>query len=201
VVRHLHDAEPEARIAAVTCLGELPIDTLAAPAVSCLDDPRSPAVRKQVLISFARRPALLSEDMVLGHVFDDADKALPEVAKFVLKTRGLNDEQIVLGSKIYDSRPEVRASVIGLLKNRTDIDPVIWLLRLSHDANETVRLGAIDALAARMSPEVAQRLLEMATTDQSAAVRASAGRFRPESEKTAALPPLPGSPSLNPKAN
>ena len=90
--------------------------------------------------------------------------------------------------------------MIGLLKSRTDIDPAVWLLRLSHDPEETVRLAAVDAMAARISPEVGQRLAEMATTDAPGR-RKSASRFLPESEKTAALPPLPGAPSLNPKAN
>lgn len=201
VVHRLADREPEARVYAVTCLGSLPFDSLAAPALACLDDPRSPAVRKQVLVSFARRPALLTEDAVLRHVSDDEDPTMPEVATLVLKIRGLSDEQISLGSKIFHKKPEVRASVIGLLKNRTDIDPVVWLLQLSRDTDESVRLGAIDALAARMTPQIGQRLAEMATTDVSPAVRKSASRFLPESVKTAALPPLPGAPSLNPKAN
>lgn len=201
VVRRLGDAEEAARIAAVKCLGELPIASAAAPAVAYLDDPKSAEVRKQVLVSFARRPALLSEDEVLRHLSTDNDPTVVEVARIVLEVRGLNQEQISLGRMIFHPKAEIRASVMPLLRNRTDIDPVIWLMRLSHDPEESVRLGAVDALAARMSPEVGQRLAEMARTDRSPAVRKSAARFLSESEKTAALPPLPGSPSLNPRAN
>ena len=137
---------------------------------------------------------------MLRHL-SDADPGVAEVAKVVLEIRGLTTEQISLGRMIYHPRADIRASVIPLLKNRTDVDPVVWLLQLSHDADESVRLGAVDALAVRMTPEVGQRLAEMARTDRSPAVRKSASRFLSESEKTAALPPLPGSPSLNPKAN
>ena len=70
VVRRLGDREPKARAAAVACLGRLPIDAIAAPAVAYLDDPRSPEVRNQVLVSFAGRPSLLSEDTVLKHMYD-----------------------------------------------------------------------------------------------------------------------------------
>ena len=54
-----------------------------------------------MLVSFAHRPALLTEDAVLRHVFDDEDPTIPEVADVVLKTRGLTAEQISLGSKIF----------------------------------------------------------------------------------------------------
>lgn len=200
VVRRLADREPKARAAAVVCLGYLPIDGAAAPAVAYLEDPKSAEVRKQVLVSFARRPALLSEDAVLRHIYDK-DAGIPEVAELILKTRGLTQEQISLGSMIFHPRPEIRASVIPLLKERSDVDPAVWLLQLSRDAEESVRIGAVDALAARLSPEVGRRLAEMAATDTSPAVRRAASKYLPEIEKTAALPPLPGAPSLNPKAN
>jgi 16S rRNA A1518/A1519 N6-dimethyltransferase RsmA/KsgA/DIM1 with predicted DNA glycosylase/AP lyase activity len=108
-----------------------------------------------------------------------------------------------LGKQIFDPHPEVRASVIPLIRDRTDIDPVIWLLQLSHDTDETVRTKAVEALINRDSPEVDRRLHEIAVTDASPTVRAAAGKHIPRSagESTAALPPLPGSTSLNPKAN
>jgi hypothetical protein len=102
---------------------------------------------------------------------------------------------------IFHPKAEIRASVIPLLKERIDIDPIVWLLQLSRDSDESVRLGAIEALSTRPSPEVDQRLAEMAATDKSAAVRRAAGKLVPESHKTAALPPLPGSSALYPKAN
>jgi len=94
--------------------------------------------------------------------------------------------------------------VISLIKNRTDIDPVVWLLQLSHDTDETVRIMAVQALAAQTSQTVAvkRRLAEMARFDSSEQVRQTASKFVPSSqETTASLPPLPGSASLNPKAN
>jgi HEAT repeat protein len=200
VERRLTDREPKSRIAAVACLGNLPIDRAAAPAIAYLNDASSADVRKQVLISFAQRPILLTEDAILKHMYDN-EAGIPEVAQIVLRTRGLTDEQISLGSMIFHPKPEMRASVFALLKNRTDIDPVVWLLQLSRDQDETVRVGAIDAMAQRLSPEVGQRLAEMATTDASPTVRKAASKYLPESMKTADLPPVPSSTSLHPKAN
>ena len=144
VVHHLGDREPKARAAAVACLGHLPIDAAAAPAIAYLNDPSSPDVRKQVLVSFATRANLLSEDAVLKHMYDK-EAGIAEVAELVLKTRGLTQEQISLGSMIFHPKPEIRASVIPLLKNRTDVDPTVWLLQLSRDEDEAVRIGAVDA--------------------------------------------------------
>jgi HEAT repeat protein len=199
-VRRLGDREPKSRAATVACLGYLPVDSAAANAIPYLDDPASPDVRKQVLVSFARRPALLTEDAVLKHMYD-AEAGISEVAELVLRTRGLTQEQISLGSMIFHPKPEIRASVIPLLKERTDVDPVVWLLQLSKDSEESVRISAVEALSRRLSPEVGQRLAEMAATDKSPAVRRAASKYLPEVQKTASLPPLPGSPSLLPKAN
>ena len=86
--------------------------------------------------------------------------------------------------------------MIPLLGKRTDIDPVVWLLQLSHDPVESVRIAAAEAMAERFTPEARQRLSEMAETDPSPAVRQAVNQL-----ETAALPPLPGSTNLNPKAN
>ncbi len=199
--RLLGDRDPKARAAAVGCIGSLPIEALAEPAAKYVADPDSGHVRYKAMMVLAARPNLLAVDAVL-HRLHDHEPGIPELAKIILKARGLTEEQIFLGGQMYDDRPEIRASVIPLLSRRTDIDVAVWLLQLSHDADETVRARAVEALAERDSPEVLARLREMARTDASPAIRAAAGKISAKAgETTAALPPLPGSPSLNPKAN
>ena len=201
VVRRLGDREPESRAAAVACLGRLPIDEAALPALAYLEDPASGEVRQQVLVSFADRPALLSEDALLKRLYDP-HPGVAEAAEIILKARGLSREQIGLGRLIFHPKPELRASVIPLIRTRTDIDPVIWLLQLSRDAEESVRAGALEALAGRITPEVRARIAEMAASDRSPVVRQAAVKLiSSQGDTTAALPPLPGSTSLYPKAN
>jgi HEAT repeat protein len=201
-VKCLSDREPKSRAAAVGCIGALPIDAMAAPAVVNVDYPDNGGVRYKTLMTFANRQALLSVDAVLKRLHDN-EPGVPELAELILKGRGLTKEQIFLGKQIFNPHPEIRASVIPLIRERTDIDPVVWLLQLSHDADDTVRGKAVEALVDRESPEVDKRLKEIASTDTSASVRAAAGKHVAKSagETTAALPPLPGSPNLNPKAN
>lgn len=200
VLRCLGARDAEIRMAAVACLGKLPIDDAAAPAVRYVED-LVPAVRKQAVSSFSQRSNLLTHELLFARLHD-SDPLIREMATLILKTRGLTQEQIGLGGLIYSEKPDQRVSVIPLLKDRTDIDPVIWLIQLSRDSEEMVRISAIEALAKHKSPSVQRRLSEMARTDGSEAVRRAASKFVPSKEETtAALPPLPGSSSLNPKAN
>jgi hypothetical protein len=200
VVRCLASPDPTTRIGAVACLGALPIDSAAAPAIAYLEDTNLD-VRKQTIASFAQRNLLLTDDLLFKRMHDQ-DLTIRESASLILKVRGLTQEQIGLGGLMYSPQPEQRASVIPLVKNRTDLDPVIWLIQLSRDPVESVRLGAVEALAAHKTPAVQRRLAEMARSDTSQAVRQKASKFSPAAEETtASLPPLPGSSSLNPKAN
>jgi hypothetical protein len=200
VVRCLADPNWEMRMAAVRCLGALPIDSAAAAAVVYVDD-INVDVRKQTLSSFAQRSFLLTDEMLLKRLHDE-DTTIREMANVILKARGLPQELISLGGLIFSPKPQQRVSVIPLLKDRTDIDPVTWLIQLSRDPVETVRLNAIEAMADHRTPPVQRRLAEMARSDGSEAVRQAASKFVPSvKETTASLPPLPGSSSLNPKAN
>lgn len=189
---------PKTRIAAIACMGRLPIDDMAAPAVAFIKD-QLWVVRFQVLKSFANRPNLLDVDLLLP-LLNDKVPDLAGLSERVLKARGLTQDEIGLGRLVYHPKADLRASAIPLLLNRTDIDTDNFLLHLTDDRDESVRLEAVKACAGRPAPEVLERLREMAVSDASAVVRAAALKLAP-AETTAALPPLPGSPSLNPRAN
>ena len=195
--RCLSDKEPKVRASAVVCIGSVPISELAAAAVPNVDYPDDGMVRYKALMTFANRPNLLTTDMVLRRLHDTTP-SVPELAEIILRSRGLNREQIFLGKQITNPHADVRVSVIPLIKDRTDIDPEVWLIQLSHDSDPAVRIKAAEALLERDSVEAGRRLVEMAKTDGSNDVRALAGKYL---TRTAALPPLPGSPSLTPKAN
>jgi HEAT repeat protein len=202
VVRCLASTDGSTRIAAINTLGYLPVDAAAAPAVAYLDDPATD-VRRQVLLSFAGRPSVLTEDMLLKRLHD-TDDAIRDAARTTLKVRGLSDELIGLGALMTSPKADQRASVIALVKDRADIDPIVWLLQLSHDADETVRMHAVEALGAQKSQTatIKRRIVEMAKSDSSQQVRDAAAKQMPSTEETtASLPPLPGSSMLNPKAN
>jgi HEAT repeat protein len=199
VLRGLGDDQAMVRAGAVACLAALPIDSAAAPAIAYLRD-KSPEIRKQVLTTFANRPNLLDNESLL-RMLGDPHRGVSALAEQILSERGLTQEQIGLGGLIVHPRPEVRESVLPLVAARTDIDPVIWMIYLSRDDLESIRIKAAEALASRDTPEARGRLAEMAISDPSPKVKRVAGKLIAPGEETASLPPLPGSPSLTPKAN
>ena len=200
VVHCLASRDIATRIGTVTCLGKLPLDNEATAAVAYIDDPNAD-VRRQTISSFAQRGLILTDDMLLKHLHDE-DAVVRDMANLVLKTRGLPQELIGLGGLMFSPRADQRVSVITLLKGRTDIDVVTWLIQLSKDPVETVRISALAAMAQHKTPIVEKRLAEMAKSDASEVVRQAAQKLVPAmDETTASLPPLPGSASLNPKAN
>jgi hypothetical protein len=196
--RRLSDPEPVARASAAGCIGSLPIDDLARPAVACLRDPEL-GVRYQALVALASRPNVLGEEAILPLLHDSVPD-LAKLAEKILAGRGLDADLIAVSRMVTAPKPEMRASAIPVLMKRPDIDPVVWLLRLTEDTDAAVRLKAVEALAGHVTPEVRQRLRELVAADDSPAVRAAAEKIAPI-DKTAALPPLPGSASLNPRAN
>ncbi len=201
VIRRLSDPEPESRASAVACLGALRVPQIAGPAVALLKD-KDPTVRAQVLLSFLDRPLILTEEAILP-LLNDPSPVVAPLAKRTLKARGLSDDLIGLAKFIVHPRADLRLSAIGMLKGRTDIDPVVWLSYLSNDVEETIRQKAMEALSANNGPEARTRLTEMALGDPSAAIRKQAKALLGRDETADALPPLPptSTPGLKLKAN
>ena len=201
VVRCLAAPDPETRIAAVACLGALPIDSAAASAVAYVDDPIAD-VRKQTLSSFSQRNLLLTDDLLLKRLHDD-DAQPPRDGE-----PDLEDQRIVAGtdqSGRLDLQPATRAARLGdssleepnRPRSRHLADPAF--ARSRRDGSDELDRG----IGEHKEPSVQRRLAEMARSDGSPAIRQAASKVVPpaDGETTAALPPLPGSSSLNPKAN
>ena len=201
--RLLGDRDPKSRAAAVVCLGSSPIDAMAALAAPYIDDPDNGGVRYHTLKTLATRTAVLSDDAILRRLHDTRARP-PRAGRD--RPQGARPDQGAKSSSAaswYHPKPEVRVSIVPLICERTDIDPTIWLLQLTHDADETVRAKAAEALVGRTSPDVLDRLRAMVASDPSASVKAAAGKIMATfiAEASSSLPPLPGSTNLNLKAN
>lgn len=202
VTRCLSDSAPAVRATAVACIAALPreLDSKAEPAIAYLKDSEV-VVRRQVLASFAQRPEVLSEELILPLLYDSSLE-IKSLAYEILERRGLTRDQIGLGEMAYHPDPKVRSSTFAFLNNRTDIDAEIWLIHLSRDSAESIRLQAAQELTKRATEEGRARLEEMAAIDPSEQIRKEIRGNAPKAtQTTAALPPLPGSATLNPRAN
>ena len=198
--RALSDNVPEARAAAVACIAAISLDDAAEPAVHYVSSDPSAQVRKQALLAFARRPTLLSEEMILPRLHD-ADPAVALIAEKVLQGRGLTKDQITLGKEVFHPHPDHRVRAVAQLTAREDIDPLVWLLYLSYDPDERVRREAAGVLAKSDSLEARDRVREMARFDDSKIVKETLHKLAPGIESQGLLPPLPGASALNPRAN
>ena len=208
----LADRDPKVRVAAVACLGLVPMDALAAPAVAYLDDPQSGDVRQQVLSSFAARPNLLTDDAILKRLHD-AEPGIPQLAELVLKTRGLSTDQNAMGRLIVSPRPETRlGDPAGVRIRDRPRSGRLAAPALARHRRDGPRQGRRGFGWERTRSDVRTRLREMArrrpTEKASPTVRTAAeanssprrppwGGRAPGAGTTAALPLCPARPGLD----
>lgn len=190
---HLKDTEIPSRLAAMRALAALPIDQAAAPGIELVHD-KEPFVRAEVLRYFGLRSSLISDEKLLGFLYD-SEPLVKNMAEQALLGRGLTKSQIDLGKDIVNPDPNVRANVINQLDESMDVDPAVWLARLVEDKDDSVRLKAVEAIAKRkMTAELKRRLQVISESDSSDVVRKTAEKIL-RSDSTASsvdgLPPLP----------
>jgi hypothetical protein len=56
-----------------------------------------------------------------------------QLTQSALQARGLRDDQIRLGKLMADPKPTKRLEVLDHLSATRDIDPALWLRKLSND--------------------------------------------------------------------
>ena len=102
----------------------------------------------------------------------DEDLEVQRLCFEALVRRGRTPQQIRLAYLLTAKDPALRVQVVDYLHRVSDIDPAVWLLRISHDESPALRAAAVRAMS-RLSlddPRLAERLNEMAQNDPSATV-------------------------------
>jgi hypothetical protein len=94
-----------------------------------------------------------------------------------LNSRGLPDSHLHLARLISDPRPSARLQVLHHLRGDTDLEPGVWLRRLSQDPAPAVRAAAVRAAAAQTRADLRDRLRAMAKDDPSPTVRELASHY------------------------
>jgi hypothetical protein len=88
-----------------------------------------------------------------------------------LRSRGLTEDQVRMGRMLTDSRPAARLDLVALLRDDTELDLRMWLLRLSRDPSPAVRAAAVRTAGELRVFQLTERLSEMADSDPDATVR------------------------------
>jgi len=138
--------------------------------VPLLDDP-DPGVRKAALLAVGPAPDAITTDDLLRSLHDP-DEDVRRLCEAALKEcRKLSNDDVTLGRLISDSRPGMRLQVLDKLRQARDLEPGVWLRRLSHDPAPAVRAAALRAAADERRTDLSERLQQMAQSDPSPTVR------------------------------
>jgi hypothetical protein len=165
----LSSSDPATRVRAVK-LAIQPGIGLRKDTVALLNDPE-PLVRRAVMLAVGEAPEVIDTDSLLSWLHDpDAEVRSMCERSLQGEKRGLTPKYVHLGRLLTDPRWQVRVTVLDHLADVEDLDPAVWLRRLSHDASPAIRAAAIRSAAEDAGIDLNDRLDEIAHDDPSPTV-------------------------------
>lgn len=167
----LKDEEPAQRARAIQVAQQVGQELVKA-VVPLLDDP-APEVRRAAMLAVGPTADAVATDDLLRWLHDP-DEDVRRLCEAALRgPRGLPDRHVHLGRLITDRAPRVRLQVLESLRQASDLEPGIWLRRLTHDPAPEVRVAAMRAAVESLpdtSFDLSDRLDQMAHGDSSPTV-------------------------------
>lgn len=168
----LQDPEPALRVDAVR-MASAPSLNLLRQVALLLNDPNA-TVRQTAMAAVGCAPEAIATDDLL-HSLHDTDADVRRLCAAALRGRGLRNEDVTLGRLITDTRAAVRLQVLEHLGG-ADLEPGIWLRRLSQDPAPAVRAAAV-RVAVESRLDLRDQMERMARNDPSATVRQLATHY------------------------
>src|SRR5262249_25530542 len=104
----------------------------------------------------------------------------PEVSRLcetALRSRGLQDNHLMLARLISDDRPAARLEVLQHLGQARDLDPAVWLRRMGQESAPAGRAAAIRAASQQPQADLLDHVRDMAQNDPSPTIRQLAGHY------------------------
>ncbi|MHB1425107.1 MAG: HEAT repeat domain-containing protein [Gemmataceae bacterium] len=169
VAAALHDTVADHRLHAVRlslCPG---MSDLLEQVASLLED-ECAEVRRTALVAISRAREAVHDDQLLP-CLHDADPEVRRLCEQILIARGLRREYLELGRLLTDPQPGKRMQVLDRLRESTELDPGLWLRRLSHDTSPSIRVAAIRAMTQQDFVDLSDRIDQIAREDGNPTVR------------------------------
>ncbi len=139
--------------------------------VTLLSDP-AVEVRRAALLAVRLAKDTVLEDALLP-CLHDPDPEVRRLCEEALRFRGRTPQQIKLGRLLTDPSPAQRRKVLLLLPSMPELDPILWLQKMSRDAEGSVRINTLTPMA--LYPEALRpRVEEMSRQDPKETVRQQA---------------------------
>jgi hypothetical protein len=143
-------------------------------------------VRRAAIIAVGPMKDEILDDVLLPSLHDP-DPEVRRLCEVALESRDRTPAQIRLGFYLTAPDPVVRIHVIEQLRKVSDVDPVVWLTRISHDPSPAIRAAAARAMSGLCGADgddrARARLDEMARGDPSATVCVLARYYREHPER------------------
>jgi HEAT repeat protein len=165
---YLRDGELETRIAAIQLASSPPVNLLDQVAL-LLRDP-APEIRREAMAAVGSMGDVMATDDLLCWLHDP-DPPVRRMCEKALRGRGLRDEHIQLGRLLTDDEAKTRLQVLDYLGRTPELEPGVWLRRLSHDLAPAVRAAAVRAAMEYQQVDIADRLEQIVQNDPSPTVR------------------------------
>jgi hypothetical protein len=150
-------------------------------------------VRRAALLTVGPARDVVPDECLLPSLHDP-DPEVRRLCEVALGGRGLRPEYLELGRLLTHPKPATRLLVLDRLHRSPELDPGLWLRRLSHDASPAVRVAAMRAMTQQDGLDLSDRIDQMARSDPSPTVCQLARYYltcpRP-SRKPAELSPPP----------
>ncbi len=148
---------------------------------------QAPEVRKAALVAVGPAEQVVRDEALLP-CLHDPDAEVRRLGELALRGRGLRPEHIRLGKVLTDPSPVVRLQVLDQLRRVPDLDPAVWLRRLSHDPSPAVRAAAMRAMSQQSAVDLTDRIDQMARDDPSPTVCTLARYYLKHSRAVSAAP-------------
>jgi hypothetical protein len=188
----LRSAVPGNRLRAVR-LSLLPGLDVLDQVVGLLGDP-AVEVRRAAILAVGPADQVVREEGLLPSLHD-ADPEVRRLCEAALRGRGLRPEHLRLGRLLTHPNPCQRLRVLDYLRplleeeraaRASDLDPGLWLRRLSHDPSPAVRAAALRMMSQQTLVDLSDRIDQMARNDPSPSVCQLAQFYRKHQRRTAA---------------
>lgn len=133
---------------------------------------RDPAaeVRRAALIAVGTAREAIADDDLLPFLHD-GDAEVRRLCELALRSRGLQENHVQLARLISDPRPTARLQVLEHLQGAPELEPGVWLRRMTEDSDRAVRAAAVRAACKHFRVDLGDRIRHMAEHDPSETVR------------------------------
>lgn len=127
-------------------------------------------VRRAAMLRLGPATDIIGTDDLL-YWLHDGDLEVRKLCEGALRGRGLHAEHLKMGRLITDPHSTNRLRILDHLMLTAEVEPGIWLRRLSHDPSPAVRAASIRVASEHVQVDLSDRIEQMAVNDPSPTIR------------------------------